>query len=62
MLNWKDFYGGEIVETDRIEAAKTKRDLKELLNERIRFYEDMLCDACSFQRQFEEKLGLNNIF
>ena len=62
MLKWRDFFGGDLEDTERILAAKTKRELKAIMDDRSRLYEDMLADAYTFQRNFERKCGLINIY
>ena len=58
MINWEDFYGADISNTSGISKARTKKQLKEILEHHRRYMEDTLCDACRDLDQFEKELGL----
>lgn len=61
MLQYKDFYGGDIPDTEAIEKAKSKKELAALLNNHSYRLEDMLADAQSHLRSFKQKLGLTGL-
>lgn len=62
MINYRDFYGCDIPDTDKIAQAKTKRELKEILWEHEQEMEDRLNDAKSHLEKFKKKLGLHLIY
>ena len=59
MLNYRDFYGGDIPDTDRIRNAITKEQLRNILESHRRHLEFMLSDANSHLDEFKRKIGLN---
>ncbi len=59
MLKWKDFYGQDIVETDKIKSAKTIKGLNKILNNHISFIEMQNLDAMSHAESFRKELGLS---
>ncbi len=59
MLNHRDFYGGDILNLDEIEAAKTKKELKNILDRHSQHMEMMAVDAEFHHCKFVNKLGLN---
>lgn len=59
MLKWKDFYGGDLPDYERIKNAKTKRELERVLEEHRDFMESMLSDAHSHIDDFKRELGLD---
>ena len=60
MLKWRDFWGGDIMYTDLIEQAKTKKQLAEVMEMYYRHLEDCGNDALRHCEEFKRKLGLNN--
>ena len=58
MLSWCDFYGQDLVETDRIKSAKSKKELFEVLNDHINFLQYQNIDAINHAEMFKKKLGL----
>ncbi len=58
MLQWTDFYGGDIPDRDAIIKAKSKKDLAEIMERHRSHQEDMLSDAGSHLDNFKKKLGL----
>lgn len=58
MLNHRDFYGGDILNSDEIEKAKTKKQLKDILNRHSQHMEMMAVDAESHHCNFVNSLGL----
>lgn len=59
MLQWKDFYGGDISDVSAIKNAKSKKELAEILNRHSAFLEDMLSDAMSHLEHFKKELGVS---
>lgn len=59
MIEWKDFFGGDIPDTEEIKNAKTKNELQQILHRHSSRLEDMLSDAQSHLANFKKKLGLN---
>jgi len=62
ILKWTDFYGQDIVTTDEIEKAKTKKELKEIIKKHIDFLYDQHLDANSHAENFIRELDLDNIY
>lgn len=58
LLNYRDFYGGDISETDLINNARSMEDIAAVLDKHERLLEDMLCDARSHLNNFRRKIGL----
>ena len=58
MIAWRDFYGADIFETDRIREAKTKKDLDDVLHDYRRHMEDREQDALSNFDKFHTSLKL----
>jgi tyrosine-protein phosphatase YwqE len=61
MLEWEDFYGQDIVETDLIRKATTKTELREILQSHIEFLEMQNNDATRNAEDFMSELGLTFI-
>lgn len=57
MLKWRDFYGADIFEADRIKKAKTKKELDAVLISYSRHMEARESDARSHFEQFRGTLG-----
>lgn len=62
MKKFRDFYGGDLISSDRIDEATSKKELAALIEEHRSHMEMMLCDANSHLDHFKHKLGLTNIF
>lgn len=62
ILKWRDFYGGSILDESEVEKAKTKKELKNILNSHGHFMEMQAIDAQSHLDNFKNKLGLNHIW
>ncbi len=58
MLAWRDFYGGDIFDTDSIEQAKTNKELLEVMEIYYRHLEDVANDAGRHCENFTRSLGL----
>ena len=61
MLNYEDFYGADIVWRDEIKEAKTKAELKGILNRHYEYLEDQNNDALGDLDNFKKELGLEFI-
>jgi hypothetical protein len=59
MLDWQDFYGGDISASDEIKKAKTNKQLSEILDRHEAYMEDMLNDAKMHLKQFRTDIGLS---
>jgi len=57
MLEWRDFYGADIFESDRIKKARTKKELDAVLHNYRRHMEDREQDALGHFDQFRNSLG-----
>ena len=57
MLKWKDFYGGDISDTDEIKKAESKEELNRILEKHRELLEDMQRDADTHLDNFKRKLG-----
>jgi hypothetical protein len=58
MLAWRDFYGADIFESDRIKKAKTKKELDAVLHDYSRHMEDRESDARGHFEKFRNSLNL----
>lgn len=56
MLSWSDYYGGDIMQRDKIEKAKTRLELYDIMNEHIRFLEMQQIDAITHAENFKKDL------
>jgi tyrosine-protein phosphatase YwqE len=59
MLKWRDLYGQDIVQTDEIKKAKTKKELYSILKSHYRFLEDQNADALRDVDDFAKELGID---
>ena len=60
MLEWRDFYGADIFYSEEIGAAKSKRDLKKILDDYFKHMELRECDARSHFNEFVKALRLDD--
>ena len=58
LLNWEDFYGQDIADTDAIERAKTKQELQKVLQRHRDWLENQNIDALQNLDSFMEDLDL----
>ena len=58
MLEWTDFWGGEIIYTDEIIKSKTKKDLEIVFDKYIAHIEQIGMDAVSHANKFKNELRL----
>lgn len=56
MLEWRDFYGGDIPYTDLIKKAKTKKELRQVLETHRSLLENTLIDAMTHLDEFKKLL------
>lgn len=61
MLEYRDFYGGDIMYAQEIKEAKTKKELAKIINNYRGHLEDMLSDAHGHLDNFKTEIGLNNL-
>lgn len=61
MLEYKDYYGGDLINEAEIKNATTKKELASLIEKHRMFMEDMLADAHSHLDHFKNELGLTFI-
>lgn len=58
MLEYRDFYGGDLLGVDKINGCKTKQELSVILREHESHMEMMLNDAMSHLSNFRKKVGM----
>lgn len=58
MINYRDFYGGDLLEVSEVQKAKTRKELYDILERHRSHMESMLADANSHLDNFKKKLGL----
>lgn len=58
MMEYRDFYGGDLYSYDEISKAKSKKELLNLLNRHESHMESMLSDAMSHMSKFKKEVGL----
>lgn len=58
MLKWRDFYGADIFESDRIKKARTKKELDAVLRDYRQHMEDREQDALAHFDMFRKGLDL----
>ena len=58
MIDYRDFYGGDLCKVGDVSGAKTKTELKKIIDDHEAFMEDMLCDAKSHLNELRQKLNL----
>ncbi len=61
MIDHRDYFGGDIPQTDEIEKAKTKKELARIMNSYEKTLELMAVDAISHHSRFRKELGLHMI-
>lgn len=61
MLKYRDFYGGDFLDSDEVKNATTKQELAHLFERHRHHMEDMLSDAHSHLDNFKSKLGLDSL-
>lgn len=61
MIKWRDFYGGDISDTEEIKNAKNKDELNKIIENHRQLLESMLSDANRHLDNFKQKIGLSGI-
>ena len=61
ILKHRDFFGGDIPQIDEIKKARSKKRLKEILDEHGTHLEMVAVDAQSHHSRFKHSLGLHLI-
>ena len=59
VLNYRDFYGADIMYTDRIKSAKNKSQIAEVIHNYRHFLELQAIDAQKHLDEFERSLNLH---
>lgn len=59
MANYRDFYGGDLLEESEIKDCKTVEELNRIIERHRSHMEDMLSDAMSHLDNFKRKIGLH---
>lgn len=59
MLEWTDFYGGDLPDKEAIRNATTKEELATILENHRRNMEAMLADAHAHLDEFKRYMGLS---
>lgn len=60
MLKFKDLYGGELLDIDKVKQTKTKKELYEIIESHRNHMEMMQNDSDRHLDRFQQKLGLNH--
>lgn len=58
MLEYRDFYGCDLIAGDEIPIAKSKADLEEIIEKHRRYLENMLSDAHQDLDELKKRVGL----
>lgn len=58
MIQYVDFYGGDLLGSDKIEKARTKRELAKIIHEHSAHMENMALDAESHLEKFKKEIEL----
>jgi hypothetical protein len=61
MLEYRDFFGGNLLETEKIKNANSKEELAEIIEIHDSFLESQVNDAQNILSRFKERLGLSNL-
>lgn len=61
MLQFRDFYGGDLLNADEVEAATSRKELAGIIERHRQHLEAMSCDADSHLTNFKRKIGLELI-
>ena len=59
MKNYRDYYGWELTDSNKIDSAETLEELKEIIDSHISFVEAVSLVAESNLNSLKRKLGLN---
>lgn len=61
MIEYRDFFGGTLINSEDIKACKTKKELAEIIDAHDAFIESMATDAQSGLNRFKQKIGLSGL-
>ncbi len=61
MIEYRDFYGGDLIDSGDIKSATTKKQLYDIIEKHRDHMEMMLRDADSHLDNFKERIGLTYI-
>lgn len=59
MLEYRDYYGGDLLNVSDIKSAKSKRELRDILQNHYKYIADMANDAQRDLERFQDSLGLS---
>jgi len=59
MLEYRDFYGGDLLGVSEVEGATTKQELIDIIDRHEAHMESMLSDANSHLNSLRRKTGLH---
>ena len=58
MLEYRDFYGGDIFFSDEIKSAKSNKELHDIFNKYHHHLEDQLSDALRHLESFKKRINV----
>lgn len=58
MIAYRDFWGGDLLDSEQIKKAKNKEELKDIIHSHEAHMESQLADALSNINHFAKKIGL----
>ena len=58
MLEFRDFYNGDLISLEDVSKAKTNKDLNKCMQRHYRFLEDQHTDVLAYMDRFIKRLGL----
>jgi hypothetical protein len=57
LLNWRDFYGQDIADTEEIKKANSIKKLKDVVKKHITFLENQNIDALRHAEEFMDSIS-----
>ncbi len=61
MKAYRDLFGGQLINSDEIDRAKTKKELAGIIDKHKDFMDSMLADAETSLVHFKRSIGLEGI-
>ena len=61
MKDYRDFFGGTLIEYEIIDSCKTKKELADVIDNHNSFIEAMATDAQRSLGIFKQKVGLSHL-
>lgn len=61
MKEYRDFFGGNLISSEKIDSCKTKKELADIIDEHDSHIEAMATDAQSSLNRFKQKIGLSGL-